>query len=406
MLPSALAAAGAEPDQGPPMDAAVPFRIPADAACALPLARVKEAMARFGDGRPALVIDLARVRHNARRFMQAMPSVRPHYAVKANPDRRVLLALAQEGAGFEIASPSELDLVRSIGAPAAEVFYSNPVRSAAQIEHAARRGVQWFAFDCVQELHKFAALKPDASLYLRIETTNEGSDWPLSGKFGAAAADIDPIIEEAVRLNLDVAGVTFHVGSQCRNPENWRAAIRSAHALFGRLASAGLRPRLLDLGGGYPVQLTEPTPTIEAIGALIGQELRAFDPQVQVIAEPGRFLVADAGCFVVHVIGTAMRHGQRWMHWDAGVFGGLFETIDGLRYNLVTGRDGPPVAWHVAGPTCDSVDVCLREQTLPADMVAGDPIHVLNAGAYTTAYASRFNGFALPQVIVIDSGTA
>jgi ornithine decarboxylase len=359
--------------------------------------------ARFGDGRPALVLDIARVRRNARRFAAAMPSVRPHYAVKANPDRRVLLALAQEGAGFEIASVAELDLLRSIGVPTNEIFYSNPVRSAAAIEYAVRQGVEWFAIDCVQELAKFALSKPDAKLYLRIETTNEGSDWPLSGKFGAADSDLDPIIEEAKRLHLDVAGVTFHVGSQCGNPENWRTAIRSARAVFARLQAAGMRPRLLDLGGGYPVPLTKPVPTIDAIGALIAQEIAQFGHEVTVIAEPGRFLVADAACFVVHVSGTAVRNGQRWMHWDAGVFGGLFETTDGLRYNLRSDRSGVHVPWFVAGPTCDSVDVCMRDQMLPDDVVAGDSIYVLNAGAYTTAYASEFNGFALPQVIVVDS---
>jgi len=78
-----------------------------------------------------------------------------------------------------------------------------------------------------------------------------------------------------------------------------------------------------------------------------------------VIAEPGRFMVADAGCFVVHVIGTAVRNGQRWMHWDAGVFGGLFETSDGLRYNLRSDKNGAHVPWRIAGPTCDSVDVCM-----------------------------------------------
>jgi ornithine decarboxylase len=332
-----------------------------------------------------------------------MPSVRPHYAVKANPDLRVLQALAQEGVGFEIASPAELDLLRSIGVPAEEIFYSNPVRPAAAIEYAARQGVEWFAFDCVQELAKFATCKPDAKLYLRIETTNEGSDWPLTGKFGATAVDIDPIIDEARRLRLDVAGVTFHVGSQCRNPENWRTAIVSARAVFARLRAAGLQPRLLDLGGGYPVQLTKPVPSIDSIGALIGDELARFDQEVEVIAEPGRFLVADAGCFVVHVIGTATRNGRRWMHWDAGVFGGLFETTDGVRYNLRCDKNGPDVPWCVAGPTCDSVDVCMRDQMLPEDVVAGDSIYVLNAGAYTTAYASAFNEFALPQVIVIDS---
>jgi ornithine decarboxylase len=389
------------PSQSPPQAVA---RGPADAHSGVPLARVQEAVARFGDGRPVLVIDAARVRHNARRFAAAMPSVRAHYAVKANSDRRVLLALAQEGAGFEIASSSELDLVRSIGVPAAEIFYSNPVRPIDAIEYAVRKGVEWFAFDCLQELGKFATLKPDAKLYLRIETPNEGSDWPLSGKFGAGASDIDPIIEEATRLNLDVAGVTFHVGSQCRNAENWRTAIRGARPVFERLVRAGLRPRLLNLGGGYPVQLTEPAPTIDVIGTLIAQELAQFGHEVEVIAEPGRFMVADAGCLVAHVIGTATRHGQRWVHLDAGVFGGLFETIDGMRYNLLTQRDGSEVPWHVAGPTCDSVDVCLRDQMLPDDIVTGDSIYVLNAGAYTSACSSQFNGFPLPQVIVIDTG--
>jgi len=130
-------------------------------------------------------------------------ALRPHYAVKANPDRGVLLALAQEGAGFEIASPSELDLLQSIGVPAKRDFlHSNPVRSIEAIEICGRaRRSSGFVFDCAQELAKFAKCKPDAKLYLRIETSNEGSDWPLSGKFGAAAGDIDPIIAEALRLH-------------------------------------------------------------------------------------------------------------------------------------------------------------------------------------------------------------
>ena len=376
--------------------------IAADAAAAMPVAQVKRALQRHGDGGPALVLDLARVRRNVQRFSAAMPAVRPHYAVKANPERRVLMALARQAAGFEIASPSELDLLRSIGVPAHEIFYSNPVRSLDAIRYAARRGVEWFVFDCAQELGKFALCKPDARLYLRIETTNEGSDWPLTGKFGAAEADLEAIMLEARRLSLDIAGVTFHVGSQCRNPENWRAAMRAARVVFERLEQAGFRPRLLDIGGGYPVQLTKPIPSIDAIGALVMEELGAFGPEVKAIAEPGRFMVADAGCFVIHVIGTAMRNGKRWLHCDAGVFGGMFETTDGLRYNLHTDRTGPPVPWHVAGPTCDSVDVCMRDQLLPEDMAAGDAIYVMNAGAYTTAYASEFNGFALPQVIVTD----
>jgi ornithine decarboxylase len=376
-------------------------RLDTHAETALDLGRVRQALTERGYERPVLVVDSALIRRKVHRFAAALPGVRPHFAVKANPDPRVLAALRDEGAGFEIASPAELDALLALDVPAAEIFYSNPVKSRAQIAYAAERGVQWFVFDSVEELRKFAELKPDACLYLRIDAPNIGSDWPLAGKFGLGLDEVDPVIEEARRLRLDIAGVTFHVGSQCRNPENWRVGLQRAHTVFERLRAAGFDPRLLDLGGGYPVRLTKPIPSIESIGAVVREELARFPSTVRVIAEPGRFLVADTGWFVVRIIGTATRAGKRWMTWDAGVFGGVFETTDGLRYPLHTDRDGPTIAWNVAGPTCDSVDVCLRDEMLPEDLQEGDFVFIKNAGAYTTAYASRFNGFALPDQWVL-----
>ena len=139
--------------------------------------------------RPFLILDTAIVRGKVRRFRAAMPRVRPHYAVKANPDRRVLKALVEEGCGFEIASIAELDLLASLGVPAAEVFYSNPVKSRESIAYAASKGVEWFVIDSLDEMRRVHQVKPDAKQYLRIATPNIGSDWPLSGKFGAGAAD-------------------------------------------------------------------------------------------------------------------------------------------------------------------------------------------------------------------------
>lgn len=374
---------------------------PAHAEVSLPLERVREALAGSYHT-AALVLDMAIVRTKVRRFASALPRVRPHYAVKANPHPDVLRTLMAEGTAFEIASPAELDLLLSLAVRPEDLLYSNPIRGRHQIEHAVRRGVRWFVVDCAQELAKFVGLDRQASLYLRIEAPNDGSDWPLTGKFGVAMDEVGAVIAEAVRLGLRIEGVTFHVGSQCRNPDNWRTGIQRARRLFDLLTAAGMRPRLLDIGGGFPVQLTKPIPSIEAIGAVVEQELKAFDRDIRVVAEPGRYLVADAGCFVTHVIGTATRSGRRWLYLDAGVFGGLVEMTDGLRFDLQTDRRGPRVPWHVAGPTCDSVDVCLRDELLPVDLVAGDRVYVVNAGAYTTAYASHFNGFPLPEVIVLD----
>jgi ornithine decarboxylase len=356
--------------------------------------------------RPFLIIDTAIVREKLHRFRTAMPRVRPHYAVKANPDRRILKVLVQEGAGFEIASVAELDLLQSLGANAAEVFYSNPMRSREADAYAASRGVRWFVIDSVDELRRMHAVDPAARLYLRIATPNIGSDWPLSGKFGAGAAETREIIATAAKLGADLAGVTFHAGSQCRNPENWRVGIEKSRAVFDAMIKAGLRPRMLDIGGGFPVRHVKPIPSIEVIGDVVNEALRVFPDDTEVVAEPGRYLVSDAGYFVCRVLGTATRSGKRWMHWDAGLFGGIIETTEGLKYKVRTDRSGPDVPWNVAGPTCDSVDVVMRDEALPSDLQEGDFIYIRNAGAYTTAYASGFNGFPLPEVRVFESRRA
>ncbi|HXZ92025.1 MAG TPA: ornithine decarboxylase, partial [Burkholderiales bacterium] len=165
----------------------------------------------------------------------------------------------------------------------------------------------------------------------------------------------------------------------------------------------GLKPRLLDIGGGFPVRHVKPIPSIEVIGEVVNEALKAFPEEVRVIAEPGRYMVSDAGYFVCRVLGTVMRAGKRWMHWDAGMFGGVIETTEGLKYRIRTDRSGHDIPWNVAGPTCDSVDVVLRDEPLPSDLQEGDFIYLHNAGAYTTAYASRFNGFPLPEVRIFES---
>ncbi|MCP5244714.1 MAG: type III PLP-dependent enzyme [Burkholderiales bacterium] len=366
----------------------------------LDFTHVKERLLR-GYDRPFLLVDSTIIRQKTRRFMTALPRVRPHYAVKANPDHRVLRTLIEEGAGFEIASIAELDLLLELGVPAAEIFYSNPIKSRAYLNYAAAKGVEWYVLDSVEELQKIVSIKPDAKLYLRIDTPNIGSDWPLAGKFGTLFADIAQIIEEAVRLKADLAGVTFHVGSQCRNPQNWRVGIERAIKVFAEMREAGLNPRLLNIGGGYPVRHLKPIPSIEVIAEVINEAIAELPDEIQIIAEPGRYLVSDSAYFVCQVVGTATRNGKRWMYWDAGMFGGMIEVTEGLNYAIVTDRTGNCVPWSVAGPTCDSVDILMHDIMLPADIQEGDLIYIPNTGAYTSAYASNFNGFPLPDVFVI-----
>ena len=354
-----------------------------------------------GYQKPFLLVDSNIIRNKTQRFKAAMPRVHPHYAVKANPDRRVLEALIEEGTGFEIASIAELDLLLELGVLAHEIFYSNPMKSRAYLEYAAAKGVEWFVIDSVEELRKIVSVKADAKMYLRIDTPNIGSDWPLAGKFGTHLGDIYEIIQEASELGADLAGVTFHVGSQCRNPQNWRVGIERAKKVFDDMRAMGLKPRLLNIGGGYPVRHTKPIPSIEIIANVINEAIADLPDSIRIMAEPGRYLVSDSAYFVCRIVGTATRNGKKWMYWDAGRFGGVIEITEGLRYEIITDRSGNPTPWSVAGPTCDSVDVLVHDMMLPSDMQEGDFIYIPNAGAYTTAYASNFNGFPLPDVKVI-----
>jgi ornithine decarboxylase len=368
----------------------------------LDVARVNELL-RGGYDQPVLILDLDIVRQKYHRFQSAMPGITPHYAVKANPDMRVLQALKSEGCQFEIASIKELDLLLSIGVDASTIQYSNPVKPSSFIQYAAAKGVRWFVLDSEEELVKIHALVPDAKLYLRFDTSNIGSDWPLSGKFGVKPRDIDSILDVAVEIGADLCGLTFHVGSQCRNIENWNQAIETSKRIFQSMQAKGLKPELLNVGGGYPVRLTKPIPSIEYIGSAIKDALDGIGAEVRVTAEPGRYMVSDAAYFVCQVIGTATKGDERWMYLDAGIFGGLMECTQGIQYQIeVNNKSGNEVPWYVAGPSCDSVDVLSREQMLPATTIEGDLLYFPNAGAYTTVYANEFNGFPLPKVLVIN----
>jgi ornithine decarboxylase len=359
-----------------------------------------EAQLAQGYSAPFLILDARLVRQKARRFRAAMPRVFPHYAVKVNPAPGILAALRDEGIGFEIASRAELDALLSLGVPAREILYSNPIKSRAYVSHAVEQGVEWFVIDAIEELRKVHALKPDAKFYLRLHTSNEGALWKLSGKFGAHEEEAEQIIAAAVRMGADLAGAGFHVGSHCKKVESWPVGIRAARATIETMRAAGLSPHFLNLGGGFPVSMGDPVPSIEEIGEAVNAELEEVPESVQVVAEPGRFLVADTGWFVCQVIGTATRRGKRWLYLDAGIYSGLEQLTDEYRFSIRTERDGPAVPWTIAGPTCDGSDICVTNEPLPENLTAGDFLFIRDHGAYSTACATMFNGFPIPEVIV------
>ncbi len=367
--------------------------------------QIERFIADYHPATPCLILALDVVAERYRTLARALPATAVYYAVKANPEPDVIRLLANLGSRFDVASPAEIDLCLRCGVPAADISYGNTIKKIGDIAYAYRRGVRLFAFDSLMELEKLAEAAPGAAVFCRLLTSGSGADWPLSRKFGCEPDMAADLLVLAPRLGLDPCGISFHVGSQQRDPRQWDAAIERAAAVAATVSLAGVDLRMLNLGGGFPARYLGQIPAIEDYaGAIRSGVARHFgDRAPALVVEPGRYIAADAGVLLSEVVLVARKSytdGERWVYLDTGIFGGLAETLgEAIKYRLITrpaGRGGPTGPVVLAGPTCDSLDVMYERHhyQLPLDLAAGDHVVFLSAGAYTSAYCTDgFNGF-------------
>ena len=352
---------------------------------------------------PCLILDRETVRRKYHAFARVLPDSRIFYAIKANPAPELLELLVGLGSCFDCASVPEIDMALAAGATPERISYGNTIKKEADIAAAHDRGISLFAIDCREEAEKIARVAPGARVFCRILSECVGAEWPLSRKFGCAPNLAVGVLIEADRLGLDAYGISFHVGSQQPNPDAWDMPLAAVASVFHELRNHGIRPRMVNLGGGFPAHYLTAIPALETYGRAINQALwRHFgDHLPETIIEPGRGLVGDAGLIKAEVVLVSRKAEDdplRWVFLDIGKFGGLIETLDeAIRYPIHTVRDGDPTTpCIIAGPTCDSADI-LYEKTpyaLPVSLVPGDEVLIEGTGAYTTTYASiAFNGF-------------
>lgn len=350
---------------------------------------------------PFLVIDKKMIQHKFEQFQEAMPDVRLFYAVKTNSHRRIVEILHALGTDFEISSEEELYLLLRCGVSPRKIITSNPVKSTPFIEAIHSAGVEYLAIDSHDEINKISELAPGSSVYVRLSVSNEGSQWPLSKKFGVEPEEAIRLLVHAARRSLVPCGITFHVGSQCLDEQSWVKAIEKSKLVWDMAKREGIELKMLNIGGGFPIGYTEAVPSIDQIARVIDKTLkRAFPKGIKIFIEPGRAFVGEAGTLVSTVIAKAKRNGQDWLYLDVGVFNGLMESIGGIQYSMTSERDGPMKTWVLAGPSCDSMDVVSEEVELP-DLEIGDKVYISSAGAYTTAYASNFNGLPIPKTYFV-----
>lgn len=363
-------------------------------------------------GTPVFIIDHDKIRQNYKEFTESLPRVQAYYAVKANSNPEIVRTLYKMGSSFDVASFPEFMIVyeniKSMPAKKRQawiwdkIIYANTIK---QIEtlHKLDQYKPLVTFDNIDELHKIKAHCPHAGLCLRIRVPNTGSMVELSSKFGAHPGEAVDLILEAVKVGLVVEGISFHVGSQCNNFENYIQALQLCSSIFKESESRGHTIKILDIGGGFPVRYNSKAKSFKVLAKKLNTEFeRLFPKDIEILAEPGRFMVATAATLVAKVIGKAVRDGKKCYYIDDGIYHTFSGVIfDHCTYPIKAFKDGEKSVCAVFGPTCDALDTISISEELP-NLEIGDLVYAENIGAYSHASSTYFNGFPPAKVIHIN----
>ncbi len=393
----------------------------------------KETLKRLAEenGTPLLIMDHGQIRRNYQEFRERLPRIQIYYAIKANSEPEIIKTLLKLGSSFDVASLSEFnlifDLVRHLEPRELQNFiwnniiYANPVKKPDSL-HVLNLYKPLLTYDSIEEMAKIRVHSPDAGLLLRIKISDEGSVVKLSNKFGIDPEQAVDLIGKTIKAGLTVEGISFHAGSQCNKPRNFVKALRTVAEIFKEAASKGFPIgetvtkgypiKIVDIGGGFPVPYNGDEQSFEGLAAIINKEIdRLFSKdEVLLLAEPGRFMVANAGTEVASVILAKHSTDIPSYHIDDGVY----HTFSALLYDHIpikvrSVKDGELRECRLFGPTCDGLDT-LSENTyihntakvfLP-QLNEGDLVYAENMGAYTTASSTNFNGMPPAKVVHIN----
>ncbi|KAK6366147.1 Ornithine decarboxylase [Lithohypha guttulata] len=349
------------------------------------------------------VADLGEVYRQHIRWKSNLPRVKPFYAVKCNPDTEVLRLLSKLGTGFDCASKAEIDIVLGLGVDPSRIIYAQPCKTKSYLRHAAQAGVARMTFDNADELYKIKNSFPDAEIVLRILTDDSASLCRLSTKFGADLDTAADLLRLAKQLNLNVTGVSFHVGSGAADPSAFAKAVKDARWVFDQADALDYKLSLLDVGGGFTDD------TFEIFASRLNEALEEyFPPHIQVIAEPGRYYTANAFTLATNIIarrdvssGPGTPTSTASTTSNASTPSTTTEKSYMLYLNDVPqvlyssqARDlNKLIEYSIWGPTCDGIDVISESCYLPGTLDIGDWLYFENMGAYTKCSATRFNGF-------------
>lgn len=350
----------------------------------------------------------------ARRFVDGFPGL-TIFAVKANPLREVLRYIDGAGVhGYDTASIPEIELINEV-APGSACYYMAPARLIGAAEEAYRGyGVCHYAVDCADEIATLAGIidaRDDVTVYVRLATPGTGAMFELSSKFGVPPEEGARLLDLVASLGFRPA-LTFHVGSQCVDPEAYARALEHARETLSRSRAKIVA---LDVGGGfaspYPGHAVPPLADYFAAITRMRDAL-SLPKDVPLLCEPGRALCAEGMSLVAQVM---LRKDDR-LYINDGVYGSFMEAkLPGstihyptrafrrARAGGIARLEGEGRPFAVYGPSCDSYDMLPKPYVLPRDIATGDWIEFGLIGAYSAAMRTQFNGFYTDTIVEIDA---
>lgn len=384
-----------------------------------------------------MVYDVKIVHEQTDRWETNLPGVDAYYAVKCCPDPILIQTLADRGTGFDCASKAEIALALDTGVSPEKIIFANPIKSFDDLAYAQSVNVKKMTFDNVDELHKIKMVFPEAEVVLRLLPDDSGSTMRFGSKFGAPDVQVPELIKACKDLNLRLVGASFHIGSGCFDPSKYDSAIKQCKGVFDLAVEMGLPPlHLVDIGGGFPGttqesesmsspnEHEEKTPSFEAFSDVIRC---AFDrhfprdqyPHIHKIGEPGRYFGTAWGTLFAMVQGkreqpvnqelrgTGSEVSRSFLYYiNDGVYGSfnsiifdhfhpVFEAATDYFEEKCESKEVHDIT--IFGPTCDSMDVVVKNGKFNREMHVGDWLLFKNMGAYTTAAGSNFNGIQSPE---------
>ncbi len=356
-------------------------------------------------GSPLFIIDEDRIEAQYKSLTRALPAVKMRYAIKALPEPHVLRKLHAMGCGFDIATQGEIDLMKRCDIDATNAIHTHPIKKDTDIKAALDFGCRFFVVDNIAEIDKFIPYKEEAALLIRVNFRNQDAVVDLSRKFGCLLTRVPDLVTHAQHCGIEVVGLSFHVGSQVPSPSAHINAIEMSADLMINMPQVNWQ--ILDIGGGFPIEYNGPVMSIEDFCQPINEALSALPPEIDLLAEPGRFIAGPSAIQLLSVVGKAQRGARTWYYLDDGVYGVLSGQIyDHAKYPIKTlkpyGLNETLYPSVLAGPTCDSIDVIDEDTALP-DLQIGDVMVATQVGAYTMSSATEFNLYFKPKSLWLKS---